>query len=158
MIQFSLFKVIKIVTPFRHRKPRFLAWLKVYVSYLEWILQELYQYWHVTRVEANMTPQIIFIERLLNDRYGRDPWDILIVEGYELGPWLFLNDEPAVPQIYVYNERTGVTDPFIWDITDPVEVDFVVKVPAELESEVPVIGATVQKYKLAGKRFVVQIY
>ena len=153
MIQFSLYKIVRVLTPQRHRKPVFVAWLKVFVSYLEKILHELYQLWQDTRTEAAMTPQIIYIEHLLNTRYGRDPWDILIDDGYYTGPWIFKIDEPSVPAFYMDQNNS-----FVWSDADSTTVDFVVRVPEALEMEVPVIAATVSKYKLPGKYFVIQLY
>ncbi|MEI6899926.1 MAG: hypothetical protein WCL00_08610 [Bacteroidota bacterium] len=152
MIRFSLYKIVQIITPFHLRRPRIIAWLKVYVSWLELILHELDALWQSSRIEARMTPQILFLEHLLNTRYGRNPWDILIDDGYALGPWLFSIDETASPQFY-----TNQADSYVWSDQDSTVVDFVVEVPGVLEDEVPVIGATVQKYKLPGKHFVVQI-
>ncbi|MEI6899249.1 MAG: hypothetical protein WCL00_05185 [Bacteroidota bacterium] len=152
MIKFTLYKIVQIVTPFHLRRPRIIAWLKVYVSWLELILHELDALWQSSRIEARMTPQILFLEHLLNNRYGRNPWDILIDDGYALGPWIYLEGETATPQFY-----TDLSDSYLWSDSDGTEVDFVVEVPGVLEEEIAVIGATVQKYKLPGKYFVIQI-
>ena len=70
MIRFSLFKVIQMILPWIRRKVRFIAWTKVFVSYLARILEQLWQFWEATAKECKMTPQIMYLEHLLNDRYG----------------------------------------------------------------------------------------
>ena len=153
MVQVSLYNIAQMFTPHKKRKLWFLSWLNVMVSYLQWIIGELDALWQSSRIEATMTPQILYLERLLNARYSRNPWDILIDDGYALGPWVYLPGETATPQFYTDQE-----DSFLWSEQDSIDVDFVVEVPGVLEEEIPYIGATVQKYKLAGKHFVIQLY
>ena len=100
-----------------------------------------------------MTPQIIILEWMLNNRYGTGD-DIYISEGYTLGPWCWFTGPPQgevdffmfEPDNYCYS-ASGLTD-----------VDFVVNVPHELEAETPIIGALVKKFKLAGMYFIIQLY
>jgi len=137
--------------PERRRKVRFIAWIKVSLSYIAQIVEQEIMFWEQTALDARMTPQIIYLERFLNNRYGRT--DIRIAEGYEYGPYCFFAGPPAgeidlfmvEPDNYCYSTAIGAT------------VDFVVQVPRALASECNVIAAYVQKYKLAGKIFIIQL-
>jgi hypothetical protein len=154
MLRFSIVKAEEQNVPPRERKPRFLAWLKVFISYLGKIKDALEVFWEETIEDVMMTPQIIYLEHLLNTRYERNPWDIFIGDGFDLGPWFFTDNLPGDPEFYWDQD-----DSYLWTNNDVVNnVDFVVNVPDAVESAIPVIAGLVQKYKLAGKIFVIQIY
>jgi len=141
-----------MLIPWSHRKPRFTAWLKVFVSYLAKIQTDLYQLWDRTLIEAYMTPQIIALEGILNRRYGRT--DIWIGEGYQLGPWIW--PVGSTPTVIFYLDQA---DSYVWTDNDQASnVAFVVNIPAALEDEVQYMAALVHKYKLPGKNFVIQIF
>lgn len=136
------------------RLQRFIDWLKVFISYVGKIKDELYAFWDETIEDVMMTPQIIYLEHLLNTRYNRNPYDIYIGEGIDLGPWFFTDNLPGDPEFYF-----DQNDSYLWTNNDVVSnVDFVVNVPHPLDSDTSVIAALVQKYKLAGKVFVIQLY
>jgi hypothetical protein len=122
------------------------------MSYLQMILEGFWQMRDDTIKEAKMTPQIAYLEHLLNDRYGRT--DIFISDGFELGPWIFSTEEEADPEFYMDQED----DSYIYSTDDQVTVSFVVNIPEVLSEEVQSIAAMVQKYKLAGKYFIIQIF
>ena len=149
--RFSLFKVVQILLPWIRRKVRFIAWTKVFVSYLARLLEQLWQFWEATAKECKMTPQIMYLEHDLNDRFGHT--DIFISDGYELGPWIYTDTEVADPEFFM-----DQADSFLWTDLDGILVDFVVNIPAILDDQVQVIAAMVQKFKLPGKVFVIQIF
>jgi len=151
MIRFSLYKVIQILLPHNRRRPVFIAWVKVFISYLSAILEQLRQLWSQSLKEAKMTPQVCYLEKLLNSRYGRT--DIKIVEGYQLGPWVFSTDPPSADIDFFMVDP----DDFVYSGEDSVTVDFVVQVPRAISDFCAVIAAYVQKYKLAGKLFIIQL-
>ena len=153
MLQFSLYKIVQILTPVDKRKPRFIAWLKVFVSYLEYIAEDLNQLWVRSVKEAKMTPQIIYLEHILNERYGTGS-QIYIAEGYVLGPWCWFTGPPA-GEIDMYMVEP---DNYCYSSTGIANVDFVVMVPMALQDETSMIGAIVQKFKLAGMYFIIQLY
>jgi len=151
MWKFSLYKITMIELPFRKRTTRFKAWIRVSVSYLVMIIDDLFVLWDSTIAEARMTPQVIYLERILNNRYGRT--DIFISEGFTLGPWVYLITETAVPQFYL-----DQADSYVFHKDDHVVVDFIVNIPEALIDEVQVIASTINKFKLLGKYFIIQIY
>lgn len=151
MNQFSLYKVVQILLPYVRRTARSIAWLKVFVSYLATLAEEQFRYRAKTLKEARMTPQVCFLEKLLNDRYGVTT--IKIVEGYELGPWAYFAGPP------VGTDDLFMVEPgnYCYSANVVISVDFVVEVPTALSAECNTIAAYVQKYKLAGKSFIIQL-
>jgi hypothetical protein len=153
MWQFNLNRVIYLIIPRILIRRRFLAWLKVSLSYLFMILDGLRQFRDKTLREAKMTPQIAYLEHFLNDRYGTGS-QIFISEGYLLGPWCWYGGPPA-GEVDFY-----AVEPDNYCYSDNVvsEIDFVVNIPRSVEDQTQQIAAMVQKYKLAGKSFIIQIY
>jgi len=151
MQQFNLYKVLQMMLPFRKRKSRFIAWIKVFTAYLVMVMNDLFQYREKTIKDAKMTPQVCYLEKFLNSRYGVST--IKIVEGYELGPWCFY-DGPPVGEIDMFMVEP---DNYCYSNNVVTSVDFVVEVPRALEDQCSMIAAYVQKYKLAGKSFIIQL-
>jgi hypothetical protein len=146
---FSINRIGHILIPHRHRKPRFIAWVKVSLAYLVSVRDTLSDLWDETVIDASMTPQIIYLERLLNFRF--DTTEIYISEGYSHGPWVYTVAVPGTPEFYMDQE-----DSWIYTINDAAEIDFVVNIPAALATQSSRIAAIVHKYKLPGKQFIIQ--
>jgi len=150
MLKYSLFKQSQILLPHRKRRPRFTAWIKVSVSFIASIIDTLFVFWENSCAEARMTPQVIYIERFLRNRYGVP--DIYISEGFTLGPWIFTKAETADPEFYM-----DLANSYVYGDYDAIVVDFIVNIPSSLILEVQTIAAMVSKYKLIGKYFIIQI-
>jgi hypothetical protein len=149
--QFSINKIGHILVPHRHRQPRFIAWVKVFLAYLASVKEALYLRWDETVLDASMTPQIIYLEHILNIIFERT--DIFIDEGSALGPWIFRNTETPDPEFCM-----DQADSFVFNNQEAVWVDFTVNIPAAVESQTSRIAAIVHKYKLPGKLFIIQIF
>ena len=147
--QFSINKVAHMLIPYRHRTLKMVAWVKVFVSYLVYIKEMLFQVWDETVLDVSMTPQIAYLEKRLNIEFDRT--DIFIDEGFTLGPWIFLNTETADPDFFMDED-----DSWVYTVSDAVDVDFVVNIPEVIESGAPLIAALTHKYKLPGKSFIIQ--
>lgn len=153
MLRNNLYKALKINTPPGFRTTRFIAWMKVYTSYLFMILEDLYQFYEAKDKEAKMTPQIAYLEHYLNERYATGT-AIYIGDGYSLGPWVYYD---AVPQ---GEEDFWMIEPYnyCYPGSTSITIGFVVNVPRALINETQKIAAIVQHFKLAGKTFIIQLY
>lgn len=151
MWEFSLYKIGQILLPFAKRKVGFVAWVKVYLSYLSDILDRLRLFRLASLRDAKMTPQICYLEKYLNDMFNSTK--IRIVDGYLLGPWCFFNGPPSGDEDFYMVEPDNYC--FAYNVT--TDIDFVVEVPQELEGECNVIAAYVQKFKMVGKSFIIQL-
>lgn len=152
MWNFSLYKAILLILPPVLRLTRIKAWVKVSASWLHMIFESLKVFRYFTRRDITMTPQVAWIERFLNTRYGRI--DIFIGEGYGLGPWVW-NKTPETGEFDFFMDEP---DSFIFAGADASNVGFVVNIPSSLAQEVQHIAAIVQRYKLPGKTFIIQIF
>jgi hypothetical protein len=138
----SLSNAINYLIPIRLRRNKIGAWLKVYLSYIDYLHEGLKEYRDQTLRIAHLTPQVKVLEKYLNDRFNVS--DIYITDGEDLGPWLF--DEWNIYQFYLDESY----------IFSEAEIpSFVVVVPSSLEGVIQEIAAIVNKYKLPGKKFII---
>ena len=140
-----------MLIPHRHRQVKFIAWVKVFLSYLAMIKDNLYAWWDETLMDASMTPQVMYLERILNHIFAVT--SIFIDEGYTLGPWIFLDTETPDPEFYM-----DQADSFVYNLADAIIVNFTVNIPSTLSTVTGRIAAIVHKYKLPGKSFIIQIF
>ncbi len=140
-----------MLIPYRHRQVRFVAWVKVFLSYLTMLKDTLYSWWDETLLDASMTPQVMYLERILNLMF--QVTSIFIDEGYTLGPWIFLDTETPDPEFFMDQD-----DSYVYNLSDAIIVNFVVNIPSSLSSDTSRIAAIVHKYKLPGKSFIIQIF
>lgn len=141
-----------MMLPFRHRTLRTVAWVKVFVSYLVYVKDQLMAFWDDTVLDASMTPQTAYLEKRLNMEF--DHTDIFIDEGFALGPWIFRNTESPDPEFYMGDG--DIEDEYVYSLGEAVDVDFVVNIPEVLVNNIPLIAALTHKYKLPGKYFIIQ--
>ena len=151
MWEFSLYKIGQILLPFAKRKVGFVAWVKVYLSYLSDILDRLRALRVISLRDAKMTPQICYLEKYLNDMFSTT--GISIQDGHLLGPWCFY-DMPPAGEVDFYAVEP---DNYCYANHITIDIDFVVAVPWALEAECSTIAAYVQKFKMVGKSFIIQM-
>ena len=151
MWEFSLYKIGQLLLPHAKRKIGFIAWTGVYLGALAETLDRLRSHRAASLRDARMTPQICFLEKYLNDRFETS--GIRIVDGKMLGPWCFYGG-PPVDDVDFYAVEP---DNYCYAANVATEIDFVVEVPHPIQSECGAIAAAVQKYKMAGKSFLIQI-
>jgi hypothetical protein len=148
-VQFSIDRIAHSLIPFRHRQLRFVAWVKVMVSYLAYLKEQLHAFWDDTVLDVSMTPQVSYLEKRLNLACNRT--DIFINEGYTVGPWIFRSEETADPEFYM-----DQSDSYVFSQDDAVDVDFVVNIPEIIVTSAPLIAALTHKYKIPGMDFIIQ--
>lgn len=144
--------------PVHVQEPEHNAWvvrlISPFVSIYTWLLS-LRQ---TTLYRLAITPQVCYLEKLLNDRYDNTLRRITIIDGnqYDALPvytkpeskpvYFYLKSETLKPKVYLFTK--GEVSPFTFD--------FVVRVPAAVVFNLNEMSALVQQYKLAGKIFSIQ--
>lgn len=142
--------------PPRLRQPRLLA----FVSALSGEVNREYQLFRLNR-QSNLyklviTPQVCYLEKLLNDRYDFTQRRIYIKDGNDKPPtYVYRDDELKPLPLYQDLENLPVylyTDGESGDMSD----DFVVWVPVSIDFEEAEMSSLVKAYKLAGTKFKIQ--
>jgi hypothetical protein len=144
--------LVRWLVPVPLRKPVMLAWLQALV----WPVVQLYQAFRKNRA-ANLyrlaiTPQVCYLEKMLNDRF--DPQERRIR----------IDDTLDKPPVYLYIDAENKpvylgSKPLYRDTEFGLGLDdFLVMVPNGLVFEMAELRGLVMIYKLASMRFSVQYF
>lgn len=152
-----------LLLPIRLRQPRTLALLRVMLRPVQ-VAHSAFMRWKAaTEYRLNHSGQVAYLEKVLNDTWGLDydPADhaatqsIIILDGEQLERAylhqaaedlpLYL-DDPAAP-VYLFRESEYLAE----------YSDFIVLVPQGIVFDEARMRAVIDFYKLAGKRYKIQI-
>lgn len=158
IIDYAKFVVQRI--PIELRIDEVMAYTKVLASPIVTIYNSLILF----RVQLNykilITPQVVYLEKMLNDRYDNLLRRIYILDGNEYAPiylyrkaelkpiYLYRKSEVAKPKKYLYTK--GEVGQFTFD--------FVVYVPLDVVFDENEMKALVNGYKLASMLFKIQTF
>ena len=155
-------KVAELLLPPFLRNPKMLAWLKALVKPIQVINTDFLAFIRRIRYRIRFNGQVIYLEHLLNDFYDPTLRRIYLADGDALGLPQFIYNRVENRSLFVrnQNENSNTTPPFLRNRNEYVAVvDFIVFVPSDLlvDAEMArIIRATVNQYRLGGKRFLIQ--
>jgi hypothetical protein len=139
---------------------RHLDWLKALMEPLA-DLNLTFRTWLAdVRYAMYMTGQVVYMEHYLNDIYDNSLRRIYIDDGNAGTPFFLYNKEDGSLNEYIYNKSELETAPVLYNQADYAgQVDFIVVIPwANIPSaDETIMSARIKKYKLAGKRFEIQV-
>jgi len=125
-------------------------------------IQTLYSTYNLYRTSVlyntAFTSQVIYLEKLLNDKYnssGALP-DIFIEDSENIEQLYLTNTEEEVEGIYISNteEDTGLPEPYFYNRREyEDDYDFNIRMPIGPKWDDNEVRGFVNKFKLAGKRF-----
>lgn len=142
------------------RKVDLLAYLNVIVGSIVYIYNNLILFRDQIIYKLTITPQVCFLEKMLNDRYDNVLRSIYIEDGAVHSPlfvfttaeaqpvFIYLKSEASKPKTFLYSKGEVST----------VTFDFIVFVPVEVSFDVDEMSALVNSYKLASKLFSIQTF
>jgi len=129
------------------------AFLQVILSPLKWVYNQFMQFREANIYHINITPQVCYIEKVLNDRFDKAQRRIYISSGVRYDEtFIFLNAEQADEYIYQENENKDLHIFNRFEV-GPESADFFVFVPIELQPYETDIRAITETYKLASKTY-----
>jgi hypothetical protein len=144
--------LVRWLVPVPLRRAAMLAWLQALV----WPVVQLYQAFRKNRTanlyRLSITPQVCYLEKMLNDRF--DPQDRRIYIDDAI-------DRPPIPLFLDVEEKPVYlgTRPLYRDNEFGINLDdFIVYVHKDIAFEVNEMRSLLLLYKLAGTRFSIQIY
>lgn len=145
------------------RKPKMVAWLKSLLSPLDEKHQEFLTYVDSKRYELDFTGQVISLERLLNNKY--DAADRRIFISQEKADEIFFFDDDdisAASKVFFFDDGdvslgSEVAFFFFSDSSGSLS-DFIVCLPSSIIFDEAELRSLVNRYKLAGKEFSVQLF
>jgi len=149
-------KVTTWMVPARIRRSKLVAFLKVMISGVVFLYQDFLRFRRAKLYELMITPQVCYLERLLNDRYDFTARRIRIVDGLDKPPFYIYQHDELKPK-YIRKASEGQPQ---WIYTKgesgQLQDDFIVLVPQDIKFELAEMRSLVKVYKLAGTRFKIQ--
>jgi hypothetical protein len=152
-------KAVQWLIPNWLRQSVMVSWLGALVRPHVWLYQAFLRYRTAKLYQLMITPQVCYMERLLNDRFDNIERRIYIDDGITYTPaYIYLESEDKPLWLYTEGESEPI---FLFTEGETVATetnDFVVYVPAGLEFNTDEMKALINSYKLAGKLYKIQFY
>ena len=149
-------RLIAQLTPVRLRNAKLTALLIALLSPVMYVYSTFINYKLQVAYQLSITPQVVFLEKFLNDHYDYDLRRIKISDPffYDTAE-LYLEIEGK--NLVMYNEGEAVaTDAFFTEAeSSALGVDFIVKIPASLHGYATRITAQINNLKLPTKKFAI---
>lgn len=139
---------------------RHLKWLACIMAPLQELNTTFKAFVADVRYQMYLNGQVQYLEHYLNDLYDNSLRRIYIEDGDAGTPFFVYNKADGTQNEYVYNKSELETAPVLYNQADYADqVDFIVVIPwSNIPSaEETIMKAYVNKYKLAGKRFSIQV-
>lgn len=156
--QFDWHRLTRELLPVVLRKPRLVAVVEACVSALIAVRARFTNFKLEAEYDLTITPQVCYLERMLNDKFDYSQRRIKIVDGVNHDPVLLSLDEEAKPVLLATSEVEGL--PVLLPLQSEVaqfSSDFVVEVPSDVRFDEKRMSALLYKYKLASKVFTIKI-
>jgi hypothetical protein len=157
-IDFEVIRQWKV--PSLLRLDHFVVWLKALIYPIEVLSKTgMMPYKKAKDYELYITPQVCYLETLLNDRYDKIQRRIFIEDGLGFEPlWLYTDDE--LHPIDLYTSGEGITETLYTEgeVNGALSNDYVINIPAGVSFVPNELVSLVKKFHLFGMRFDIQIF
>jgi hypothetical protein len=110
--------------------------------------------------KLTITPQVVYLEKLLNDRYDTIERRIYIADGKEYTP-TFLFKKEELKRVFLFRKsESGFLQRYLYtkNETGQFTYDFIIHIPVMVAFDMNELTALVNIYKLASKTFKIQIH
>lgn len=151
-------KLIQWLTPHFLNRQKHIAWLQVLLFPVVWLHAQFLLFRAAKLKEATINSQVHRFTRALRDQFGSEEIFIIHFGDYLAQAFIYLEIEGAFLEFDYLDAENHV--PVDYDATQAEydnEYDFIVRISASLTGQQEAIAAFVNKYKLAGKRFKIEI-
>lgn len=150
-------RLVKWWTPYTKRKPVFLTLMGVMVYPLAQLHQSFLRFKAAKLYQLKITPQVCYLEMMLNDSYDFTTRGIRIVDAKWYLP-TYLYQEAELKPVYLYQE-SELKPVYLYTESEAGQFrdDFVVLVPAGVVFNIEEMKGKLDSYKLAGTHYKIQI-
>lgn len=143
-----------ILIPIRLRKQKFLLFMRVIFTPLNYVQTLFNQFFNNIKNDLSFTGQVIYLEHLLNDKFDNSLRRIYIDEASNIEE-LFVfqsNESDELTHIYQYNENPAEHYLFS-NMEIESDNDFTIVLPIGLSFDINYLTAIVNRYKTASVRY-----
>lgn len=147
------------LVPKRIRKTRTMAFLRLLVSSFIFIYQDFVRFRSATLYDLMITPQVCYLETMLNDRWDSTLRRIYITDGAEY-PALYLYQDAELQEIDLYRDQESQPKYLFTDgeVDGSVLDDFIVMVPVTVLFSAATMRSLVLLKRLPGMKFKIQTF
>ena len=147
------------IVPKRLRKLRTMAFVRLIITPFIFLYQDFLRFRKATMYDLMITPQVCYLETMLNDRYDSTQRRIYITDGLEY-PALYLYQDAELQQIDMYrdsenNPRYLYTD---GEVDGSLLDDFIVMVPVDVVFVTATMRSMILRKRLPGMKFKIQTF
>ncbi|MDD2962579.1 MAG: hypothetical protein PHQ65_07795 [Bacteroidales bacterium] len=146
----SLYRIVHYMLDNVLRKTRTLAWLKVSVSYLQRVVLLFDEFNLENRRLAWLTPQVCYLEKYLRIMFASNAITIADIDDAER--YCSINSEADVVELFLHDTGT-----YFYTTNELQISSFVVQYSPELAGYSASLRAAVDRYKLPGFKYLLQI-
>jgi hypothetical protein len=134
------------------------SWVQRLVSPFVYIYNQLLLFRSSVLYKLTITPQVVYLEKMLNDRFDSALKRIYILDGLSYNAtYLYTKPESKPQHAYTKPEANPLTL-FTAGETTQFSFDFVVFVPVAVTFDVDEMKSLLNSYKLAGKYYSIQTF
>ncbi|KAA2244562.1 hypothetical protein F0L74_00880 [Chitinophaga agrisoli] len=149
-------KLVRLLLPPRLRTVKHVAWLQALTNPVNYLYQQFRRNRDANLYRLSITPQVVYLEKLLNDRYDIAGRRISIKDAVVLTSEYIYQEQELKP-VYIYTEAENRPVHLFTDAEiGGGSVDFFVLAPSDLTYNENEMTALIDNYKLAGKRYKIQ--
>ena len=153
-------KLVQLLLPIVLRKNKMIAWLNalifpIFKMYNDYDNTAFVGYRDGNLYKLKITPQVVYLKRLLNDKYDIVLRRIFITDTEGKNPlYIYLEEEEKPAFIFKEVENKPV---FLWldGETSLKEDDFIINIPMDIAFDEKELRMVVDNYKLAGKTYLI---
>lgn len=151
MYNLNIDKLLVLLTPTFLRKPKLIAWLRMLATPFHKVLYEFQRARQADLYNLAHNSQVCYLRKALNDDFDDEQRRIRIEDGRQK------------QRLYIYprsvNKPLYLGKVFLYQRGDYIDggVDFIVVLPKDLTYDKYKLDALMNFYKLAGKRWTIEI-
>ncbi|NOS94528.1 MAG: hypothetical protein HOP30_21665 [Cyclobacteriaceae bacterium] len=151
----------KIVTdriPQELQEAEHVNWVYRLISPIVYVYNQLILFRLSILYKLSITPQVVYLEKMLNDRYDNALRRIYIVDGKTFDPFYIYTRAEVRPKYFYTRAEVSKPKNYIYTRgeTSLQTYDFVVFVPVAVTLNAREMNSLIMSYKLAGKLFTIQ--
>lgn len=151
-------RLLRMWMPIDLQVKSWMCWLTALISPLNDVYQNFLQFRKTKLYELSITPQVCYLEGMLNNRYDYTQRRIYIAEAKQFPPLYLYTDDELKP-IYLYTDPEDQPVYLYTDAEGGIEADdFIIMVPAALIFNQDEMRSITTVYCLAGMKFKIQLF
>jgi len=158
IIDYNKFVVERI--PEDVRVPEVIQYLLCLIVPIVWLYDRFVAFRNYINYTLTITPQVVFIEMMLNNRYDTLLRRIYLRDGVDYNAIYFYTRAEAKPKYFYARSEVAMPKRYIYSRGEAsaITYDFIVFVPSDISLDSDEIRSLIDAYKLAGKYYLIQTF